>query len=103
MWRRALKCSNKVKGQRQQAAAEAVLAWGQKGGMCVLADGAAPDWDDGRPRHARPLLSINHCRHLSKACWKSAQMSSTPSMPQLKRTRLSLMPTCARFSAPWSQ
>lgn len=40
--------------------------------------------------------------HLN-ACSKSAQMSSTLSMPQEKRMRLSLMPTCARFSAPWSQ
>ena len=39
----------------------------------------------------------------ANACSKSAQMSSALSMPQEKRMRLSRMPTCARFSAPWSQ
>jgi hypothetical protein len=37
---------------------------------------------------------------LSRACLKSDQMSSTCSTPQLKRTRLSLMPYSALFSGP---
>ena len=36
----------------------------------------------------------------SNACTKSCHMSSMPSMPQLKRTRLSRMPICARASGP---
>lgn len=39
----------------------------------------------------------------ARACSRSLQMSSRLSTPQLKRTRLSLMPYSARFSGPWSQ
>ena len=40
---------------------------------------------------------------VSKACSKSAHTSSKPSTPVLYRTRLSLIPSSARFSGPWSQ
>ena len=58
-------------------------------------------------RHSRALGStwvrLGRAQMHLNACSKSAQMSSTLSMPQEKRMRLSLMPTCARFSGPWSQ
>lgn len=51
------------------------------------------------PSTPKSLTSYNW----ASDCSRSAQMSSTFSTPMLKRIRLSLMPSSARLSGPWSQ
>lgn len=87
------------------AAAEAPPGCRRQAGVAAAPRPRGPPYSGGRTRGSKPVTncSAGTARQMrSRACSKSAQMSSMSSTPVEKRIRLSLMPSFLRISGPCS-